>query len=330
MKRHCYILLFLVLSTTLQAQSKYDCEIYGKITRKLTNDQVGLVLVETPDFFNKELYNSDIQKDGTFRVSFKKYFAGIVFFKFQEDLLELFIQPGEKLQISFDPQNDQLNQLEVVGNSPSVAFNRSMLVWQKKRFSYARYAQPMKEANFEQIQDSVISLKRKEMKRLQQFCLTSQCVSKFLKWARLDILYKEANQLMRYRWVNPLKNGQLPLKVIPKGYNYQFTRKFSLSQPLAMSSQNYRDYIHEHNLHWHYIAYAKNALDPDKIDREKELNWIVRNVEAGLARDLMLAENFGSVASSGDEALIKKLTPMFLEKMQYAPAKDYIKALVKE
>ena len=327
MKKLFYLLSFLVITGTIQAQSKYDCEIYGKITRKLESDQASFLIVDTPDFFNKEVYMGDIGKDGKFTIKFKKYFAGTVLLKFENKQAIIFIQPGEKLAISFDPKDSKINKLTFTGNSPSVSFNRSMMAWEKQRISGDRYEQHMKDLNFVQIQDSVVKLKRQEMKLLQQFCLSNQCPTQFLRWARLDILYKEANYLMRYRWINPLQNGKSPLKVIPKDYNYQFTRKFSLNQPLALSSTNYRDYIHEHNMHWHYIAYSKKAIDPETIDREKELAWILKNVEHGLARDLMLAENYGGVARTGNNALIKKLTPKFLEKMKYQPAKDYIKDL---
>lgn len=328
MKKLASLLLFvLFITSSVQAQNQYDCEIYGKITRKLESDQASFLIVDTPDFFNKEVYMGDIEKDGKFTVKFKKYFAGTVLLKFEQKQVEIFIQPGEKLAISFDPKDARIDKLEFIGNSPSVSFNRSMMAWEKQRISGNRYEQHMKDLNFAQIQDSVVKLKRQEMKLLQQFCLSNQCPTQFLQWARLDILYKEANYLMRYRWYNPLQNGKIPSKVIPKGYNYQFTRKFSLNQPLALGSINYRDYIHEHNIHWHYIAYAKKVLDPEAIDREKELTWILKNVEPGLARDLMLAENYGGVVRTGNKALIKKLTPKFLENMKYQPAKDYMKDL---
>ncbi|OJJ14592.1 hypothetical protein BKI52_41905 [marine bacterium AO1-C] len=328
-KRYHYLflpfLLFLLASTSLQAQKQYNSEIYGKITQKLPKDDLGVVIVLTPDFFNKELYSGDIQKDGTFRVRFKKYFAGVVFFKYNQKSEAVFIRPGEKLEINFDPTDFQNSKFEFAGNSPSASFNRAMNAWEKQRIQGNRFAKLMKDLNFTQVQDSVVRFKREEMKRLQRFCLSNQCPSEFLKWARLDVLYREANELMRFRWYQPVLNGQSPLKVIPKGYNYQFTRKFSLSQPLAMSSQNYRDYIHEHNMHWHYIAYSKQALDPENIDPEKELNWVLQNVKPGLARDLMLAENYGELTQKGNKALLKELTPKFLTKMKYQPAKDYIK-----
>ncbi|HAS39616.1 MAG TPA: hypothetical protein DCS93_04015 [Microscillaceae bacterium] len=321
-------LLGFLFSSSIQAQSKYNCEIYGKITQKLPKDQLGVVIVLTPDFFNKELYSGDIQQDGTYRVRFKKYFAGIVFFKFNQTSEAVFIRPGEKLQINFDPNDFRDTNFEFAGNGSSASFNRAMSTWEKQRIPGSRFAALMKDLNFAQVQDSVTKFKREEMKRLQKFCLSNQCPSKFLKWARMDILYREANELMRFRWYQPILNGQSPLKVIPKGYNYQFTRKFSLHQPLAMNSQNYRDYIHEHNMHWHYVAYSQKALNPENIDREKEFNWIVQNVKPGLALDLMLAENYSELAQKGNDALLKKLTPQFLAKMSYQPAKDYIQYLL--
>ena len=331
MKVYKYLFLSFLLcfffGSTLQAQQKYNCEIYGKLTKKLPKGNLGVVMVLTPDFFNKELYSGDIQKDGTYRIRFKKYFAGVVFFKFKQTSEAVFIRPGEKLEINFNPNDFRDTNFEFASNGSSASFNRAMSAWEKQRIPSSRFAALMKDLNFAQVQDSVTKFKREEMKRLQKFCLRNQCLSEFLKWARMDILYREANELMRFRSYQPILNGQSPLKVIPNGYNYQFTRKFSLDQPSAMTSQNYRDYIHEHNMHWHYIAYSQKALDPGKIDSEKELNWMLKNVKPGLARDLMLAENYSRLAHKGDAVLLKRLTPRFLAKMTYQPAKDYIQYL---
>ncbi len=318
-------LLVVLLSCPLHAQKQYECEIYGKLNPLPSSNDLGTITVHTPDFFNKTVYQAEVQKDGTYQIRFQKYFAGIVLFQYGQKSANIFIHPGEKLEVNFDPTNFKNTQFELMGNA--ALFNRAMGAWEKQRISDNKFVKLMKELDFGQVQDSVTRFKREEMKRLQKFCLSHQCPSEFLRWARLDILYREANELMRFRWYQPLLNKQSPLKVIPKGYNYQFTRKFSLNQLLALHSQNYLSYIHEHNKHWHYIAYSKKVLHPDAIDPKKELDWILQNIEPGLARDLMLAENYGVNVQNKSKNLIKQLTPLFLAQMQYQPAKDYIQRL---
>lgn len=332
MKKHFLIfctLLFTNLNFTLSAHAQYTTEIYGKITCSLPDSSPKKVSVITPDFFNTEVYNTDIQKDGTYHIQFKKYYASIVFLKFASRPVPIFIRPGEKLAVHFNPSQFDTAHLQFVGNSPSSTLNQTLIAWNKQRIKPSRYNQLMKDLSFQKVQDSITLFKKQEMRLLQQFCLNNQCSRAFLQQARLDILYKEANQLMRFRWYQPVINKADPIKVIPQGYHYAFTRKFNLNSTPALTSLNYRDYIHEHNLHWHYVAYNKKALDPDKIDPKKELYWILQNIEEGLARDLMLAENYTTLIRSGDKTLINKLSPHFLEKIDFQPAKDYIKTLWK-
>lgn len=324
---HILTLIIALFISSLQgiAQNQYTSEIYGKIS--LPKDMAKVVLLTTPDFFNKEVYSADIASNGEYRLKFKKYFEGVVFLKLGAYQQELYIKPGEKLQVNVVAKDGKQSQVAFLGESPSTNLNQTIAQWKNYQPRARPHHQWMRDLSFAQLQDSVTRYTRSELKRLQQFCLSSQCSTEFLQWARTYILYNEANQLMRFRWYQPLVNQQSPLKVIPKGYNYSFTYKFTMNQPRALKTLPYRDYIHEHNMHWHYVAYSKKALNPEKIDREKELLWIVKNTEEGLARDLMLAENYGALVQEGDQALIKKLKALFLKYVQFVPARDYIEGL---
>lgn len=307
------------------AQNKYATEIYGNIG--LPKGMAKVVILTTPDFFNQEVYSANIANDGAYRVQFQKYYAGMVFLKLGENTHQVYVKPGEKLQVNVKVNETNKGKVSFLGESPSTSLNQTIVQWKNYQPRPQPYSKWMKDLSFAQLQDSVTRYTRSELKRLQQFCLSSQCSTEFLQWARSYILYNEANQLMRFRWYQPYANSQSPLKVIPKGYNYRFTYKFTMDQPRALKTLPYRDYIHEHNMHWHYVAYSKKMLNPEKIDREKELNWLLKNTNKGFARDLILAENYGALVQSGNETLIKKLKPLFLKHIQFVPARDYINSL---
>ncbi|WP_299456308.1 hypothetical protein [uncultured Microscilla sp.] len=310
-----------------QNTRKYATEIYGKVIQLTTANMPKKLTIVTPDFFNQQAHHTYINENGNYRLRFQKYYEGMVFLKYRSHTQSIYVRPGEKLQVNLTPISNKKNLVEFLGESPSINLNQTIAQWKNYQTRSTPYNKWMRDLNFAQLQDSVTRYTRAELKRLQQFCLNSQCSGEFLQWARTSILYTEAHQLMRFRWYQPVANNKSPLKVIPKGYNYSFTYKFTMNQLRALKTLPYCRYIHEHNQHWRYIAYSKKILDSKKIDREKELNWIVKNTEQGLARDLMLAENYGALVQAGDQALIKKLTPLFLKHVQLVPARDYIKEL---
>ncbi|EAY29659.1 hypothetical protein [Microscilla marina] len=320
-------LLCLSATDGFAQNNQYTTEIYGKVAQFKTLKLPKKLTVVTQDFFNQQANHAYINGDGSYKVRFQKYYEGRVFLKYRSHTQSIYIRPGEKLQVNWMPIGNTKNLVEFLGESPSTSLNQTITQWKNYQTRSAPYHEWMRDLTFAQLQDSVTQYTRSELKRLQQFCLSSQCSGEFLQWARTAILYTEAHQLMRFRWYQPVANNKSPLKVIPKGYNYSFTYKFSLNQPRALKTLPYCSYIHEHNQHWRYIAYSKKVLDSQKIDREKELAWIIKNTEQGLARDLMLAENYGALVQEGNQTLIKKLTPLFLKYVQFVPARDYIKEL---
>lgn len=179
------------------AQNKYATEVYGNIS--LPKDMAKVVILTTPDFFNQEVYSANIAKNGAYRVQFQKYYAGMVFLKLGESSHQIYVKPGEKLQVNVKVSKANKSKISFLGESPSANLNQTIAQWKNYQPRPQPYNKWMKDLSFAQLQDSITRYTRSELKRLQQFCLNSQCSTEFLQWARSYILYNEANQLMRFR-----------------------------------------------------------------------------------------------------------------------------------
>ena len=204
--RKYFTLLFLLISllfkTSVQAQ--YNTKISGRITnfdKHLDSANSVQFLIQDITINDFITYISELTKDGLFSIHFFADHTQDISLEYKNGLYKILVSPGDELKINFDA-DDVKNSMRFLGRDARQ--NNDLKSYEKLvdaqyngnwREHFQRAERDSSPAGFKKF---IYKKYTADVKLLNQFLKQSPRTSIFKNWARQNITYENADDLIRY------------------------------------------------------------------------------------------------------------------------------------
>jgi len=218
---------------------------------------------------------------GTFHFIFDIYHPQDIMFKYNNKYLQLYVEPNDSLFISFDFNKIQKNNTQL----QEVLFSGNNKQLNEELYNYNLFD---KTDNFipncldKNVTGYLEELKKqieKEQNDLKRFISSENPSTKFINWAKNNIVYNNANYLIDYTFIN--RSDSL--------FN---TEIFPVNNANSLVSSMFGLHL------WHYVnnkyiqndSVTKNLLNEGKFAAgySNSVENVLKNESEGLCRDIMI------------------------------------------
>ncbi len=218
------------------------------------------VTVVVPGLVEHQLttYRAKIQPNGTYRIAFVKKGPSEIRLIYADSMTGLLVQPGNHLQVHFDADNFDAITFE----GDNAALNRQLadyraaadrqnqtLYGTQKYAYYTVVADKQKSDEPDAYREFLRERYRQDSMLLSRYIKEHSPAAGFEQWAWANLWCEYYNNLMRYTWLHPMKNG---IKVadfkLPASY-FQFLRAKNFHDPKLALSSSYPALMHEFSMH---------------------------------------------------------------------------------
>ena len=258
-------------------------------------------------------HNAILEDDGTFNIEFPKRFPQDIYMKFGNQLVTLFVHPGDSLYVEFDAdefinpssENRHLtNSLKFSGAASKINTEITdflpELYGQRNSRSYNDTVKAYTQKKFKEF-----ILKRRERghQLLSTYISRNDPSEEFVDWATYYIDYDAAGELLRYTWFHAMQNNIMPPAPDLSDEYFDFLEYIPLeNQPASICSQ-YKSYLHEY-----FIIKLREV-------RTKNMNVFRRNNRDRYAEAKLIANYFISNSYGFHQEVI--LTQIFSSLLDY-------------
>ncbi|POY37865.1 hypothetical protein C3K47_04865 [Solitalea longa] len=252
------------------------------------------------------VYNAIIKPDGTFSLSFPKDQPQRILVRYL-DGFSLIVSPGDKVYVSIDADNLS-NSLKFSGdgaetNNILTSYMAKLNFKNSNRWAVLNgYQSDSSAASFKKYRYNLLE---EESAFLHQFLKENKTTELFNCWAKHQLQYNCADDLMRYRWLHKPN-------ISPKSDYFDFFERFSLNDPEASICSDYGSYIHEYSMYTSQLLrdQKKNNEPPqlsDLIDRVLTNDKSITEEEKVVLLKLKTQNNTPSTLNIGDTLIIKRV-----------------------
>lgn len=298
-----YVFIILIIFASCQAEKKYgtlqrgEAIIEGQVTlNDSSNDSSSkaITLIHGTRIAGTERKTEILDSTGEFRFVFDILHPHNITIRYEEGNAVLFTHPEDSLYLILNSsafRKEKYPDFEIFGTNVETSKNiKKFLQYREQHtedFNSKKYSNlPVKEylKNIRhQIshEDSVLSL----------FNDKNHPTEEFVTWARNDIIYKNANFLISYKYFNrDLKHEES---------NALFDKTtFPVDNTNAFVSRLYALHLRHYVANKYYQADSvQHLLDNDQQEKAHRicLNEIIKNEEAGLSREVMCYKIFSFI-----------------------------------
>jgi len=314
----------LIIALSLQSFAQANVILEGKIKNYEKyagrNDYV-LIIINSLAFGDQIKYTEKVHTDGSFIISFPKRNPQDIMFEYK-DMVTLYVKAGDKLHIEFDADSMK-KSIAFKGEGAKVNTEIQQYYLEKKLV----HNEELKNSSADAYKRSIYAQLKSDSLFYESFISKNNVSNDFKNWAKWEILYGCAYNLMRYTLLDPSgKNASR----FPQNY-YDFFGRFPLNNPEAAVSSRYGDYLYEYdsyfissnsheNISLGFPEIAKALLDtaPDltKTQRKRLTKFANKNASDKLSiGDAIHFLSMRKLIEKNDDLLSEKLQGKALSKM---------------
>ncbi|RFZ82724.1 TlpA family protein disulfide reductase [Mucilaginibacter terrenus] len=201
-----------------------------------------------------------INNDGTFKTAFLKTGTQDIYMEYNDKLSTIIVSPGDHMQLLFNA-GDPEQTLSFKGSNSQTNYDLLAYGAAFDKESIRIYgAEPNARAlknNFA-VRDSsnpdayksyVVTQFKADSAFLANYISAHALSPTFVNWAKADLKYRLASNLMRYPWLHPryaqIKDNSFK---VPDSY-YKFVDQFPVNDPSQALTSNFNEYIAEYRLY---------------------------------------------------------------------------------
>jgi len=281
------------------------------------------IQLSTPDFFKWENYFTEIDSTGAFKIKFTKYYPGQIWFRYNKSFIKIYVHPGDSIVFNYDAASFPESEFEFENSTfPNQLGQEYEQIW--KEIPYAKYDSITAHGSFSEFTVFIDSEEKRLERNLQDFIKSKHLSSHFISWAKTDIKFHSANELIRYRWLNPYYNGKEFNKVYPLDFNMDFLNNLNFSNIGALNSEKYNDFLQEYYVMLLHDAYKEGFIVSENPDLFEKLDYINSNTE-GIIHDYFLAIMYGEIIVKSDWRTIDTITSKLFSSLAYEPAREFVR-----
>ncbi len=193
---------------------------------------------------DEQSFDVPIGPDGVYAMQFRLEEATVAYLSYYSIEIRLYLEPGDQLKIDFDAMNIwgsiHFDGKGSIHNSYLYEIDQAYRQWNNRAMLY-EIAQ--REAmDYRRWVDRLHTQKLTFLREHDQRKLFSPT---FAPYARADIDYWWAYQLMRYRIEHAVANSQSKTAVLPEEF-YGFLNQVPISNDAALINQNYRYFLDQY------------------------------------------------------------------------------------
>ena len=216
--------------------------INGKI-ENYTNKALKLILYSDPITFKEEEQELVLADNKTFNLDLDLRGPQIGFLKYGELQTPIYLEPGDQLYIRFNAL-DFYKTLHFSGKG-NVANN--YLLSKSKRFSSEEddLRQQMKDAKPESFLKYMDEERTSRLEFFGNYSSSYEFSTVFAAYAKAEVSYWYAYQLMNYPWEHPLYHDEETPMALPASY-YDFLQKIEISNAGALPNQQYTYFLDQY------------------------------------------------------------------------------------
>lgn len=296
--------------------SRTEVQFSGKITNH-RNKMVQVILYPDPVSMKEVNYNLFIKGDGTFSTILKVSEPTIGKFVYGSRLVELFIEPNDKLNVNFDGA-DFFKTIKFTGKG---GIHNSFL----KNLS-TQFTNGDKEVQGKMFSERSSSAFKKFIEKVykekKSFYNTyvNDFSPDFAQYAKASIDYWYAYKMTSYRWENPLNLNQPSPKTIRDKSFYDFMDDIPVNNSWALPNQFYAYYLD--------IYLDDKSTEPENKGLTK-LELATKYLE-GEVKYFYKAKRLTSSARNGQLAKVIFDVKLFMDACPYQPYREHMKSALRE
>ncbi len=279
--------------------------------------QLKLIIYKNPINYEEKVYNLHLKKEGYFTT--KLYLTEPVSGKlvYGGNKVDVFLEPGDDLSIYFDGTKF----MESLYFSGQGSNHNNFLKQLNKQFkkedkTIRRKVEYAKIGDFKKAVEEIYEAKKQ---LFAQISGQRPFSSKFYEYAKAEIDYWYAYELINYPWEHPIYKDQEAPMSVPKNY-YNFMDRVNSSAYGALPSKHYTNFL--------YVFFDDKAREPENFGLTKaEIASKYLSGEAleyMKAKELVLECQRGRAGEMGYEIL------SFLDQASYPVYKDVVKMVYNE
>ena len=295
---------------------KSEVQFSGKITNH-KNKMVQVILYPDPVSMKEVNYNLFIKGDGTFSTILRVSEPTIGKFVYGSRLVELYIEPNDKLAVDFDAA-DFFNSIKF--NGPGGGHNNFL-----KKLS-TQFTNGDKEVQGKMFSERNASAFKKFIEKVykekQAFynINVNEFSSDFAQYAKASIDYWYAYKMTSYRWENPLNLNQPSPKTIREKSFYNFMDDIPVNNENALPNEFYAYYLD--------IYLDDKSTEPENKGLTKL--ELATKYFTGEVKYFYQAKRLTSSARNGQLAKVIFDVKLFMNACPYQPYKEHMKSALRE
>lgn len=255
MKR-LYIIIWMIWPWMLWSQNL--SQISGFVyNQNQTEDAPSFIEIAVYEFTSgsEQIYIAPLEEDGTFSLTYFQEYAQDIKVRYGKREQSIFVNPQNSLLITLDAQAFLHNAagtypLDFMGSEASLNYEIQSYLHEYERLPYHDEHRILrKEPDPELYKRYRLDLLEKEKLHLSSYISRAKSDTQFVEWAKLMLDYRCANDLMRYRWINPVLNGAQLAEdrpLLEESY-FDFTNIFLTENDTATIQSFYGRYLVEYS-----------------------------------------------------------------------------------
>lgn len=308
--------LFAMIDMTSVEMPKSQIAFTGKIANHRQKD-AKIILYPDPVSMKEVVYNLYVRPDGNFSTKLRLSRPTIGKLVYGSRLVELYIEPGDAIQIAFDAK-DFLNSLNFTGaGGVHNNFLKNLRV---------NYTNQDKEAKGKVFSESNPKAFKKFLKKIHEDKLSyyrgklHEFSGDFSHYAKASIDYWYSYNLTNYRWEHPLNHHQPAPMVINDRSFYDFMDEIPLNNPQALPNEYYAYFID--------VFLDDRKKEPENLGLTK-LELATKYLE-GQVMYFYKAKVLGAASRNGELSNVIFDVKMFMDACTYEPYRESMKNALRE
>ncbi len=309
-------------STRLKAKplivNKPDFSLFSKVTSlkgmtaSTSTAQMELIVNTNPLLRESSSYPFPDQENAHFHFDIALQSATTAAIKVRKERIDLYVQPGDKMDVTINGE-DIYKDILFSGkgskaNNYLVAAARQFHEKDLELAANLRYAQPAAFKSF------VNNLRMERLNFLRTYLQSHQLNSEFIKYAKADINYWYAFNLMNYPYEHPIFHDQPVPMEVPGDY-YDFMEEIPINNKSALPNKYYIYYLQD------FLSFQSKKIENIGLSRLELADKYLRGQPLYFYKALQYALDCRRVNGIGMEESVLN----FIENCPYKLYDEYLK-----
>ncbi len=328
------IFAFIILSLTnscskVEEQENDRIIIAGKINGYNSDSDDKLVEIIFNDILEgQKVEISQINENGEFKhITDRPYPQDFMFY--YGTLVSLFVAPGDSIYLDVDSSFSHSRELnlnrydliKVAGTASKM--NEDMIAYNKfysdSLYDYSSEDKILRESTPGQYKEYIDKRTVEYLKRTEIFNLRQKTCKEFREWVYLKIEYDALDDLMRYRWMHPMRNrinrDSFSLS-IPHDY-FSFLNESATENRDAVVTTSYYSFINEFGMYLFDDSFPKDSTEirtelSRKGDKAGLYKMVIRHVMSNtpqFSQDMILSNLYYTILKQGELDVYEEVSP---------------------